>query len=64
VSTPDSNIVLVPTSDAATVVAGLDAAGVRAVPFGPGVRFVTHRDVSRDDVEAALERAAELPVPA
>jgi threonine aldolase len=34
------------------------------VPFGPGVRFVTHRDVSRDDVEAVLERAADLPVPA
>jgi threonine aldolase len=64
VSTPDTNIVLVPTSDAATVVAGLDAVGVRAVPFGPGVRFVTHRDVSRDDVEAVLERAADLPVPA
>jgi threonine aldolase len=28
------------------------------------VRFVTHRDVSRDDVEAALDRAAVLPVPA
>jgi threonine aldolase len=64
VTTPETNIVLVTTSDPAPVVAGLEKVGVRAVPFGPGVRFVTHRDVSREDVEAALERAAELPVPA
>ena len=63
VSTPETNIVLVTTADPARVVAGLETVGVRAVPFGPGVRFVTHRDVSRADVEAALERAAELPVP-
>ena len=60
---PDTNIVLVPTSDAAAVVAGLAACGVRAVPFGPGVRFVTHRDVSADDVVEALERIAPLAVP-
>jgi threonine aldolase len=60
---PDTNIVLVVTADPAPVVAGLDAVGVRAVPFGPGVRFVTHRDVSRADVEAALERSVDLPVP-
>ncbi|HEY2223540.1 GntG family PLP-dependent aldolase [Actinomycetospora sp.] len=64
VSTPETNIVLVTTSDPAPVVAGLADVGVRAVPFGPGVRFVTHRDVSRADVESALERAAGLPVPA
>jgi threonine aldolase len=64
VSTPETNIVLVTTTGAAAVVAGLAEVGVRAVPFGPGVRFVTHRDVSRADVESALERAADLPVPA
>lgn len=64
VSTPETNIVLVTTSEAAKVVAGLEEVGVRAVPFGPGVRFVTHRDVTRADVEVALERAADLPVPA
>jgi threonine aldolase len=64
VSTPETNIVLVTTADPAPVVAGLAEVGVRAVPFGPGVRFVTHRDVTRADVEAALERAAGLPVPA
>jgi threonine aldolase len=31
--------------------------GVLAVPFGPHrIRMVTHNDVSREDVEAALER--------
>ncbi len=61
---PDTNIVLVPTAEPSTVVAALGAAGVRAVPFGPGVRFVTHRDVSRSDVTAVLERVRDLPVPA
>lgn len=61
---PDTNIVLVPTGQAAATVAGLADVGVRAVPFGPGVRFVTHRDVSGDDVEDVLARVATLPVPA
>ncbi len=60
---PDTNIVLVPTSDAAPVVAALAAIAVRAVPFGPGVRFVTHRDVGAHDVEDVLVRVASLPVP-
>ena len=61
---PDTNIVLVPTSAPAPTVAALADAAVRAVPFGPGVRFVTHRDVGSDDVEEVLERVATLPVPA
>ncbi|MCD2192904.1 aminotransferase class I/II-fold pyridoxal phosphate-dependent enzyme [Actinomycetospora endophytica] len=60
VSTPETNIVLVTTSDPAAVVAKLAKVDVRAVPFGPGVRFVTHRDVSRADVEGALERIGGL----
>lgn len=64
VTTPDTNIVLVATSDPGPVLSGLADAGVRAVPFGPGVRFVTHRDLSRADVESVLERTAGLPVPA
>lgn len=37
--------------------AALKAAGVLAVPFGPHrIRMVTHNDVSREDVEKALER--------
>jgi len=45
------------------VVAGLDAAGVRAVPFGPGVRFVTHRDVDDDDITRVLDRVAGIAAP-
>ncbi len=37
--------------------AALKAAGVLAVPFGPHrIRMVTHNDVSREDIEKALER--------
>jgi len=58
-----TNIVLVeviaPGLDAATFVEELEKCGVRAVTFGPRlVRFVTHKDVSRRDVEQAV-RAAE-----
>lgn len=61
---PDTNIVLIPTTEPADVVGGLASVGVAAVPFGPGVRFVTHRDVSRSDVTTVLERVRELPPPA
>jgi len=37
--------------------AALKEAGVLAVPFGPHrIRMVTHNDVSREDIEKALER--------
>jgi threonine aldolase len=64
VRTPDTNIVLVPTGDPAALVGALADTGVRAVPFGPGVRFVTHRDVDDTMIETVLDRAATLPVPA
>lgn len=60
---PDTNIVLVPTTDPAALVAGLGAVGVRAVPFGPGVRFVTHRDVDDADITEVLDRVAEIAAP-
>jgi threonine aldolase len=63
VRTPDTNIVLVPTPRPAPLVAALAEAGVRAVPFGPGVRFVTHRDLDDTMIETALDRAATLPAP-
>ncbi|WP_420791727.1 threonine aldolase family protein [Actinomycetospora straminea] len=64
VISPDTNIVLVPTPDPGTLVASLAGVDVAAVPFGPGVRFVTHRDLTDDDVTATLDRAATLPAPA
>ena len=60
---PDTNIVLVPTAAPAPLVAALLEVGVRAVPFGPGVRFVTHRDVGDADITAVLDRAAAVPAP-
>ena len=60
---PDSNIVLVATTTPAPTLTALAEVGVRAVPFGPGIRFVTHRDVGRADVEDALERIRAIPAP-
>ncbi|WP_254536129.1 threonine aldolase family protein [Halomarina litorea] len=59
---PETNIVLVETDDPAE--AFLERCGevdVHGVPFGEYVvRFVTHWDVSRADVETAVERIAGL----
>lgn len=60
---PDTNIVLVPTAAPGALVEALLAVGVRAVPFGPGVRFVTHRDTDDDMIATVLDRAATLPAP-
>ncbi|MEJ2862653.1 threonine aldolase family protein [Actinomycetospora flava] len=60
---PDTNIVLVPTAAPGPLVAALLEVGVRAVPFGPGVRFVTHRDADDADIAAVLDRAASVPLP-
>ena len=57
----DSNIVVVPRSDAAGFVAAARAEGVLAAPVGPtAVRLVTHLDVSRDDAEKAAAVLARL----
>lgn len=62
---PDSNIVMLDllrgADTADTVIAKLDAAGVRVVPFGPKrLRAVTHLDVSAADVDAAARIIAEV----
>lgn len=47
--------------DAVTFVDEMGKRGVSAVTFGPHlVRFVTHKDVSRDDIEQAVEVAKLL----
>ena len=58
---PDTNIVLFETPEPATeAVAGLEAAGVRTVPFGPhAVRAILHRDVDDDGVERAAAALRE-----
>ena len=57
---PDTNIVLFETPEPALeAVAGLEAAGVRTVPFGPrAVRATLHRDVDDPALEAAVEALA------
>ena len=60
-ATVDTNIVVVPRSDAASYVAGAEAAGVRIATVGPTtVRLVTHLDVSKVDAETAAAVLAKL----
>ena len=57
----DTNIVVVPRSDAADFVAAARAEGVLVAAVGPTVvRLVTHLDVSRDDAEKAAAVLARL----
>jgi threonine aldolase len=57
---PETNIVLVETdAPAEAFLEACEAAGVLGVPFGEHVvRFCTHLDVDREDVEAAVDRIA------
>jgi len=59
--TPETNIVAVETdTPSERVVERCADVGVRCVPFGDGlVRFCTHLDVDREDIEAAVERVRE-----
>ncbi len=57
----DTNIVVVPRSDAAAYVAAAEEAGVRIATVGPTtVRLVTHLDVSTADAEQAAAVLARL----
>lgn len=56
VSEPETNIVLAPVVDAVSAVQLLEEAGVRVLALGGVLRFVTHRDLSEDDIEEALRR--------
>ena len=60
-ATVDTNIVVVPRSDAVSFVAAARSEGVLVSAVGPAVvRLVTHLDVSRDDVEKAAAVLARL----
>ena len=57
----DTNIVVVPRSDAGEFVAAARDAGVLVATVGPtAVRLVTHLDVTRDDAEKAAAVLARL----
>jgi threonine aldolase len=60
-ATVDTNIVVVPRTDAGDYVAAAGEAGVRISAVGPrAVRLVTHLDVSRADAEQAAAILAKL----
>nr|WP_320130991.1 GntG family PLP-dependent aldolase [uncultured Holophaga sp.] len=54
--TPETNIVMVPVTDVPLALQSLEEAGVRVLPVGSALRFITHRDITLDDVEDALLR--------
>jgi threonine aldolase len=56
VSTPRTNIVLAEVADTEVALRKLTAVGVLAVPMAGKLRFVTHRDVTADDIGDALSR--------
>ncbi len=62
VDEPETNIVLASTEDPAATVRALAAAGVGAVTVAGRVRFVTHRGISTENIEAALAACAALPI--
>ncbi|HWN31344.1 MAG TPA: beta-eliminating lyase-related protein, partial [Pseudonocardia sp.] len=56
VTEPATNIVLLSPADMPSTLRRLEQAGVLAGPMGGQVRFVTHADVSEDDIDAVLAR--------
>ncbi|ALG15700.1 threonine aldolase [Kibdelosporangium phytohabitans] len=56
VTQPDTNIVLATVPDLDQALAQLRGVGVLAVPMDGRVRFITHRDVSTDDITEVLRR--------
>ena len=53
---PETNIVFVPVPEPHETLAQLESVGVRCLPVGNALRFITHRDLSDSDVLEALER--------
>ena len=60
VAAPETNIVLVPVVDLPTALQLLDEAGVRILPVGNLLRFITHRDLTMADIEEVLARIEPL----
>ncbi|TCO64892.1 threonine aldolase family protein [Actinocrispum wychmicini] len=56
VTPPQTNIVIAKVPDLAETLAQLQRIGVLAGPMSGYVRFVTHRDVSADDIKEVLAR--------
>lgn len=56
VSPPDTNIVLARVPDLMLALDQLNGLGIQVLPMARKVRFVTHRDLSRADIDDALSR--------
>jgi len=57
---PETNILLTPVPNAAVALAALEGVGVRALPVGPAIRFIPHRDLTMADIEEVLQRIQPL----
>ena len=57
-SEPETNILLLAVANPQKAAADLENAGVRTLPVGGALRFITHRDLSLEDIAEALERMA------
>lgn len=53
---PETNILFVPVSRPGNAVTKLESVGIRCLPVGNALRFITHRDQSENDAREALER--------
>lgn len=62
VTAPQTNMLLAVVPDVQLTLQRLRSVGVLAVPMNGQVRFVTHRDVSKSDVEEALRRIGEAGI--
>jgi threonine aldolase len=60
VSEPATNIVLLTAADLPSMLQRLEQSGVLAGPMGNQVRFVTHADVSADDIDTVLDRVGPV----
>lgn len=57
---PETNILLVPVVDAGLAFTQLEEVGVRTLPVGNALRFITHRDLDETAVDEALARIQPL----
>jgi threonine aldolase len=56
--------VLLSVPDLPSMLRRLELAGVLAVPMAGKIRMVTHRDVSKADIDDALVRIGQIDQPA
>ncbi len=60
VAEPETNILLVPVVDIPLSLSLMEGAGVRVLPVGSSLRFITHQDLRADDIDEALVRMQPL----